>query len=92
MDDYHTIILSYPNWWGTLPMALFTFLESYDFTGKTIAPVCSHEGSGLGRSIGDIETLCPGATLLEGLAVRGSSANGAQETITNWLAQIGLAP
>jgi len=50
MDEYDTIILGYPNWWGTMPMAVFTFLEEYDFTGKTILPYCTHEGSGLGAS------------------------------------------
>lgn len=54
LDDYGTIILGYPNWWGTMPMPVWTFLEKYDFSGKTILPVCTHEGSGMGRSEADI--------------------------------------
>lgn len=92
MDAYDTIILISPIWWATMPMPVFTFLESYDFAGKTIAAIISHEGSGLGSSISDIQTLCPDATLLEGLAVRGSSASDAQDTVTSWLTQIGLMP
>ena len=54
-------------------MAVFTFLEAYDFSGKTILPFCTHEGSGLGRSEGDIRKICPGAKVLKGLAIRGGS-------------------
>ena len=85
MDQYDTIILGYPNWWGTFPMAVFTFLEEYDFTGKTILPFCTHEGSGLGGSERDIRKLCPGATILPGLAIRGGSVKGAADTIKAWL-------
>ena len=50
MDSYDKVFLGYPNWWGTAPMAVFTFLEEYDFSGKTIIPFCTHEGSGMGHS------------------------------------------
>ncbi|HBC91494.1 MAG TPA: flavodoxin, partial [Pelotomaculum sp.] len=73
MDSYQVVYLGYPNWWGTIPMAVATFLESYDFSGKTIVPFCTHEGSRLGRSVEDITELCPQSTILEGLAIRGSS-------------------
>lgn len=89
MDDYGTIFLGYPNWWGTLPMAVMNFLESYDFSGKTIIPFCSHEGSGLGRSITDLTALCPDATILDGLAVRGRDTANAQTQVDNWLENIG---
>ena len=72
MDSYDTVILIYPNWWGTLPQPLFTFLEEYDFSGKTILSLCTHGGSRMGRSEQDIAALCPGANLIEGLAVSGS--------------------
>ena len=62
MDQYDTIILGYPNWWGVPPMAVFTFLESYDFSGKKIVPFCSHEGSGLGGSIRQIKMAVPGSS------------------------------
>jgi len=85
MDQYDTIILGYPNWWGTFPMAVFTFLEEYDFTGKTILPFCTHEGSGLGGSERDIRKLCPNANVLPGLAIRGGSVKGAGNAVKSWL-------
>ena len=89
MDQYDTIILGYPNWWGTFPMAVFTFLEEYDFTGKTILPFCTHEGSGLGGSERDIRNLCPKAKVLPGLAIRGGSVKGSGVTIKSWLSKNG---
>ena len=85
MDAYDVIYLGYPNWWGTFPMAVCTFLESYDFAGKTIIPFCTHEGSGLGHSERDIKRLCPDATVLPGLAIRGGSVSGADGAIEKWL-------
>lgn len=61
MKAYEVIFLGYPNWWGTMPMVVHTFLESYDFSRKTIIPFCTHEGSGLGKSVKDITKLCPKA-------------------------------
>lgn len=90
MDSYNVIFLGYPNWWGTMPMAVFTFLEEYDFSGKTIIPFCTHEGSGLGHSEKDIAKLCPKATVLKGLAVNGSSVNAAKKDVTNWFGKIGV--
>lgn len=89
MRNYDVIFLGYPNWWGTIPMAMFTFLEQYDLSGKTVIPFCTHEGSGLGRGPGDIGRIAPGATLRQGLAIRGSSASRAQNDIDNWLRQLG---
>ena len=90
MDKYDTIILIYPNWWGTLPQPLFSFLEEYDFTGKTILPLCTHEGSRMGSSESDIRSLCPNAALLDGLAVRGTSVNSAQSDVEKWLINSGI--
>ncbi len=90
MDGYQTIFFGFPNWWGTMPMAMFTFLESYDFTGKTVIPFCTHEGSALGRSEGDIAELIPDAELLEGLAVRGSNVDGAENDVADWLRGLGF--
>ena len=69
IDQYDEIYLGYPNYWGTMPMAVYTFLESYDFTGKKIHPFCTHEGSGMGSSERDISTLCPNAKLLPGITM-----------------------
>lgn len=88
MESYEVVFIGYPNWWGTMPMAVFTFLEEYDFAGKTIVPFCTHEGSGLGRSESDIAKLCPDSTLLEGLAIRGSSVQNAQDDVNKWLKEL----
>jgi flavodoxin len=88
MDSYDVVFVGYPIWWETMPMAVFTFLEEYDFSGKTIIPFCTHEGSGLGSSVEDIKKLCPNSTVLEGLAVRGSNVNNAQNEVLEWLRKI----
>lgn len=90
IDDYDTVILDYPNWWGTCPMAVFTFLEGHDFFGKTILPLCTHEGSGMGRSEVDIQAACPGANVEKGLAVTGGSVAQAENDIRKWLERYGL--
>ena len=90
MDAAGTVFLGYPNWWGTMPMAVFTFLESYDFTGKRIAPFCTHEGSGMGRSERDIARLCPKSELLPGLALRGSEVEGADGAVAAWLRALSI--
>ena len=74
LDGYDTIFSGYPNWWGTMPMFLFTVLESFDWTGKTIVPFCTNEGSGLGASERDIKASCPGAAVKPGLSIHGGSA------------------
>lgn len=90
MAAYGTVFVGYPDWWSTMPMAVFTFLEQYDFSGKKIIPFCTHEGSGLGRSEADLAALCPNSTLLAGLAVRGSKAKGARKEVAAWLSSLSL--
>jgi len=85
IGDYDLVILGYPNWWGTMPMAVFSFLQEYDLSGKTILPFCTHEGSGLGRSCSDIKKLCPSATVSGGLAIQGGSVHRAEGEILVWL-------
>lgn len=85
MAKYETIYLGFPNYWGTMPMAVFTFLEKYDFTGKIIRPFCTHEGSGLGESENDIKKLCPGAKLEKGLAIHGARVSDAKATLKEWV-------
>lgn len=75
MDDYDVIYLGFPNWWGTLPMPVVSFLEEYDFTGKTIIPFASYEGSGLGSGVSMIKELCPEAEVSDGFAVKGGEVN-----------------
>lgn len=85
IDEYDMIYLGYPNYWGTMPMAVFTFLEHYDFAGKTIKPFCTHEGSGLGSSVSDIKRLCPTAIVEKGIAIRGGTAQRSINEIQKWL-------
>ncbi len=75
----------YPNWWGTMPQLMITFLEEYNFSGKTVIPFCTHEGSGFGRSVTDLRKACPKAKFLDGLAVRGSEVKKAQRDINGWV-------
>ena len=79
MASFEVIFLGYPNWWGTMPMPVCSFLEDYDFSGKTIAPFCTHEGSGLGQSVADIRKMCPQSTVPDGLAIHGGDVKNAQD-------------
>ena len=93
-EDYDIIFLGYPIWWAGLPMALHTFMESYDWQGKTVIPFNTHEGSGQAGTQQVIEDKLSGATVLQGLAVRGSKAqNDAEGTAADvavWLKELGL--
>ncbi len=90
MDSYNVVFVGYPIWWGTVPRPVASFLSKYDFSGKTIVPFCTHEGSGLGRSVEDITELCPQSAILDGLAVRGSGIRKAQNEVSGWLHEIGM--
>ena len=89
-SSYDVIFVGYPIWWGTMPMGVFSFLEQYNFAGKTVIPFCTHGGSGLGDSVSDIKKTLPQANVLSGLAVRGSESSKSQTEIANWLKSIGL--
>ena len=88
VSGYGTVILIYPNWWGTMPMCVYTFLEGHDFSGKAILPVCTHEGSGLSGTERDIARACPGASVGRGLAVKGSQAPSSDTDIERWLEEV----
>ena len=90
VDEYDTVILAYPNYWGTMPMAVRTFLDAFDFTGKTILPLCTNEGSGMGKSERDLKAACPGASLRDGLSVTGSKAASSKPQLEKWLKKNGL--
>lgn len=85
MKAYDTLILGFPNWWGTYPMPVATFLENYDFTGKTLYPLCTHEGSGLGHSEKDLKNACPKADVRKGLAIVGSTVKDSDADLKRWL-------
>ena len=94
LDDYDVIFIGFPIWWSDMPMAVYTFLESYDFAGKTIVPFCTHEGSGLASTEESIAVACPDAEILDGLSIRGSVAQNSQEeaaeAVEEWLRQAGF--
>ncbi len=90
IDKYENIILAYPNWWNTMPMVVWTFLEKYNFSNKIIYPLCTHEGSGLGSSLKDIKSLCPKSKIGKGLAIKGSCVEHSDQEIKNWLKEINL--
>ena len=85
LDDYDEIYLGYPNYWGTMPMAVYTFLESFDFTGKKIYPFCTHEGSGLSGTEQDIRKSAKGASVKKGLAIYGSSVDSSRAVLEKWI-------
>ena len=91
MASYDVVFVGSPNWWNTIASPVRTFLSEYDLSGKTIAPFITHEGSGLGQSVEDITKLCPNATILAGLAVRGKNAKTAQDDVAAWLRKLGLS-
>ena len=88
-DDYDVIYLGYPIWWSDMPMPIYTFLESYDFSGKTIIPFCTHAGSGLSGTVKSIQTACSGATVRDGFAISGATAQNdrtsAEKQVSDWL-------
>lgn len=84
LEGYDEIYLGYPNYWGDLPMAVYSFLEAFDWTGKTIRPFCTHEGSGLSGTERKIALAAKGANVAPGLAILGSRVEQAGEEIKRW--------
>lgn len=90
-EVYDTIFIGYPNWWGDMPMILYTFLEQYDFSGKTLIPFCTHGGSGFSRTIRTMQDKQPGATVIRnGYALSRSRMERAPSGVAGWLKEIGL--
>lgn len=87
LSEYDVIYLGYPNYWGTMPMPVASFLRQSDLTGKRIKPFCTHEGGGMGRSEQDIRALCPNAKVETGLAIRGSEIKRELSGIEAWVKQ-----
>lgn len=84
-DGYDTVYLGYPNHWGTLPVAVFSFLEKLDFTGKTLYPFCIYEWGGLGRSIDDLRRTCPTARIGPSLLLRGEDIRQELYALVDWI-------
>ena len=87
LEDYEVVFLGYPIWWGDAPKIISTFLETYDFDGKTIVPFCTSGSSSIGGSVSDLEALTDGATWLEGQRFSGSAS---QETVAQWVGSLDL--
>ena len=91
LGSYDTIFLGFPNWWGDMPMAVYTFLDEVDLSGKTVIPFVTSGGSGFSNTISTIQEMEPQATVQEGLSIGASSATGAQQQVESWLSELGLA-
>jgi flavodoxin len=91
IEDYDVIFIGYPNWWGEMPMAVYTFIEKHDWNGKTVIPFCTHEGSGFSSTEQSLGKSCEGSTILKGLAIKGTVAQkepkDAQSAVKTWLAK-----
>lgn len=85
IDNYDTVYIGFPNWWGTMPMAMFTFLEHYDWTGKRVIPFCTNEGSGMGNSERDLKKVCKGADIKKGLSIHGAEAADSRSLVEQWI-------
>ena len=85
ISEYDVIYIGFPNWWSTMPMPVWTQLEKLDFSGKTIKPFVTHEGSGFGRSLNDLKKLCPGANIGDGLSIQGSFVSSSKEKVNHWV-------
>lgn len=94
MADYDTVFIGYPNWWGDMPMIVYNFMESYDFSGKTIVPFCTHGGSGLSGTERTIAGICPDALMTDGFAISGETAQNDREAslerVSEWLKECGF--
>lgn len=90
MESYDILFVGYPIWWGDTPMAVLSFLEGYDLTGKTVVPFCTYGSSGVGNSVNSIRASASGATVLDGFGIAGSEAGAAGEAVRKWLETLAL--
>lgn len=92
VENYDIIFLGYPNWWGDMPMAVYTFIEKHNWNGKTVVPFCTHEGSGLSGTERKLKNVCRGAMVSEGLAIKGTTAQNSQpqalKAVQTWLKKV----
>ena len=90
-DSYEVVYLGFPNWWGDMPMILYSFLDDYDLSGKTIVPFVTSGGSGFSNTIRTIESMEPDAEVLDGLSLGSSQAANPGDAVADWLSGLGLA-
>lgn len=88
IEQYDTIFLGYPNWWGDMPMPIYSFLDQYDLSNKTIAPFITHGGSGLSGTSANIANEEPDAVVTEGLAINGDDVDDCQDEVNEWLDEL----
>lgn len=88
IDDYDTVFIGGPIWWGTYPRVMFTFFDKYDLNGKTIIPFSTHEGSGLGSVVEDLKTLYPNATFKEAFSIYGTETRKDLTNVDKWLKRL----
>ena len=86
--DYDVVFVGSPNWWSTIAPPVATFLASHDWSGKTIVPFMTHEGTRMGHTVKDIQKLCPGAIVRDGLPIRGGQVHEAQKQVEDWVNEI----
>lgn len=91
IDQYDVVYVGFPNWWGDMPMILYTFFDTYDLSGKTVALFCTSGGSGLSNTVNEVKELEPNATVTEGLHIGSSSSSDPDDAVSEWLSKIGLA-
>ncbi len=89
-DTYENIFVGYPNWWGDMPMILYSFFDEYDFSGKTIIPFNTHGGSGFSDTISTIKELEPNAEVLDGKSISRNDIQDAEQEIVDWVNSLGL--
>lgn len=90
LADYDTVFIGYPNWWGDMPMVVYSFLDEYDLSGKTVIPFCTHGGSGLSGTVSSIKNEEPDADVKDGLAIRDNALNSSDSAIESWLGDNGF--
>lgn len=91
IEQYDVIYVGFPNWWGDMPMILYTFFDTYDLSGKTIAPFCTSGGSGLSNTVNEMKELEPNATVTNGLHIGSEASSSPDDAIIQWLNEIGVA-
>lgn len=89
-DEYDTVFVGYPNWWGDMPMIMYTFFDTYDFAGKTIIPFNTHGGSGFSRTVDSIREMEPEADVAEGLSISRNQIQDAGEEIADWVNELNI--
>lgn len=91
LGQYDVIYVGFPNWWGDMPMILYTFFDAYDLSGKTVALFCTSGGSGLSNTVNEVKSLEPNAVVTEGLHIGSGSSSNPDSAVSEWLHDIGLA-